>query len=294
MRAGMVNGNELETDRTGLTLFEPDCWRLHEVARVIAAGRGHHAARRPLEAIRQQNLPALTSTASTASTPALPQHAQGLEARSRRDATASQAVTSSFPSSACHKQGCKRACRSRQARVLLAHPERLRCPRPGLSSTRNVLWTIRRAKSRTTGSGAACKARQWTGPADRCSLHRARSACREHGRTHAGDAAREPLVSGSALPPRARPSTGERAPPHRPKRLARQMDRSACAPPGSDIEAGPLPLRVFLRDLLASRRASPDSAYARLSADGRAEFTPALVYHLARILQENALDLLGS
>ena len=75
-------------------------------------------------------------------------------------------------------------------------------------------------------------------------------------------------------------------------RLARQMiDRMRAA--GFDIEAG-APYFAFLREVLAFLVALSDRlAYARLSADGRAEFTPALVHHLARILQENALDLLG-
>jgi hypothetical protein len=60
-----------------------------------------------------------------------------------------------------------------------------------------------------------------------------------------------------------------------------------------DIDAGP-PYFAFLREVLVFLIALTDRlAHARLGAEARAEFTVALVRHLARILSENAHDLLG-
>lgn len=75
-------------------------------------------------------------------------------------------------------------------------------------------------------------------------------------------------------------------------RLAQQMlKRMRVA--GFDIDAGQ-PYFDFLGEVLVFLAALADRmAHARLTPEGRAEFTPALVHHLARTLQENALDLLG-
>lgn len=60
-----------------------------------------------------------------------------------------------------------------------------------------------------------------------------------------------------------------------------------------DIDAG-LPYFAFMREVLVFLVAVTDRiAHARLAADARAEFTPALVRHLARTLQDNEQDLLG-
>ena len=61
-----------------------------------------------------------------------------------------------------------------------------------------------------------------------------------------------------------------------------------------DIDAGP-PYFAFLREVLAFLIAVTDRiAHARLDAAAREEFTVALVRHVARILAENELDLLGA
>ena len=60
-----------------------------------------------------------------------------------------------------------------------------------------------------------------------------------------------------------------------------------------DIDAG-APYFAFMREVLAFLVAVTDRlAYARLDGAQRAEFTVALVRHLARTLQENEIDLLG-
>ena len=60
-----------------------------------------------------------------------------------------------------------------------------------------------------------------------------------------------------------------------------------------DIDAG-TPYFAFLSEVLAFLVALADRmAHARLAPAARAEFTPALVHHLARTLQDNAQDLLG-
>ena len=75
-------------------------------------------------------------------------------------------------------------------------------------------------------------------------------------------------------------------------RLARQMvERMRRA--DFDITVG-APYFAFLREVLVFLVALADRlAHARLTPEARAEFTPALVHHLARTLEENALDLLG-
>ena len=75
-------------------------------------------------------------------------------------------------------------------------------------------------------------------------------------------------------------------------RLARQMlERMRRA--DFDVAAG-APYFAFLSEVLAFLVALADRlAHARLAPAARAEFTPALVHHLARTLQDNALDLLG-
>jgi hypothetical protein len=61
-----------------------------------------------------------------------------------------------------------------------------------------------------------------------------------------------------------------------------------------DIDAGQ-PYFAFLREVLAFLIAVADRmAHARLDPGARAEFTVALVRHVARILSENELDLLGA
>lgn len=61
-----------------------------------------------------------------------------------------------------------------------------------------------------------------------------------------------------------------------------------------DIDAG-RPYFAFMREVLVCLVALSDRiAYARLDADARAEFTPALVRHIARTLQDNEHDLLGA
>jgi hypothetical protein len=61
-----------------------------------------------------------------------------------------------------------------------------------------------------------------------------------------------------------------------------------------DIDAG-APYFAFLSEVLAFLVALADRmAHARLALAARAEFTPALVHHLARTLQDNARDLLGA
>ena len=61
-----------------------------------------------------------------------------------------------------------------------------------------------------------------------------------------------------------------------------------------DIDAG-TPYFAFLSEVLAFLVALADRmAHARLAPAARAEFTPALVHHLARTLQDNAQDLLGA
>jgi hypothetical protein len=60
-----------------------------------------------------------------------------------------------------------------------------------------------------------------------------------------------------------------------------------------DIDAG-LPYFAFVREVLVFLIALTDRlAHARLQPDERAEFTSALVCHLARHLEENETDLLG-
>ena len=60
-----------------------------------------------------------------------------------------------------------------------------------------------------------------------------------------------------------------------------------------DIDAG-VPYFAFMREVLVFLVAVTDRiAHARLDAEARAEFTVALVRHLARTLQENEDDLLG-
>jgi hypothetical protein len=60
-----------------------------------------------------------------------------------------------------------------------------------------------------------------------------------------------------------------------------------------DIDAG-TPYFAFMREVLVFLAALTDRlAHARLDAEARAEFTVALVRHLARTLAENETDLLG-
>lgn len=75
-------------------------------------------------------------------------------------------------------------------------------------------------------------------------------------------------------------------------RVARYaLDRMRQA--GFDVDVGP-PYFAFLREVLVFLVALADRiAHARLGGDARAEFTSALVHHLARILQDNEDDLLG-
>jgi hypothetical protein len=75
-------------------------------------------------------------------------------------------------------------------------------------------------------------------------------------------------------------------------RVARHaLDRMRQA--GFDVEVGP-PYFAFLREVLVFLVALADRiAHARLDSERRAEFTSALVHHLARILQDNEDDLLG-
>jgi hypothetical protein len=75
-------------------------------------------------------------------------------------------------------------------------------------------------------------------------------------------------------------------------RVARHaLDRMRRA--GFDVEVGP-PYFTFLREVLVFLVALADRiAYARLDAGRRADFTSALVHHLARILQDSEDDLLG-
>jgi hypothetical protein len=75
-------------------------------------------------------------------------------------------------------------------------------------------------------------------------------------------------------------------------RLARRvLDNMRRA--GFDIDPGP-PYFAFLAEVLAFLAAIADRlAHARLAPEARAEFTPALAHHLARILQDSAQDLLG-
>jgi hypothetical protein len=61
-----------------------------------------------------------------------------------------------------------------------------------------------------------------------------------------------------------------------------------------DIDAGPAYF-AFLREVLVFLVAVTDRiAHARLGADDRAQFTVALVRHVARTLDENETDLLGA
>lgn len=75
-------------------------------------------------------------------------------------------------------------------------------------------------------------------------------------------------------------------------RIARHaVDRMRHAQFG--VEIGP-PYFAFLREMLAFLVAITDRiAHARLAPEQRAEFTSALVRHLARILQDSEDDLLG-
>lgn len=76
-------------------------------------------------------------------------------------------------------------------------------------------------------------------------------------------------------------------------RVARHtLDRTRHA--GFAVEVG-LPYFRFLREVLAFLVAVADRvAYARLAPAERAEFTGALVHHLARILQDSEDDLIGA
>lgn len=76
-------------------------------------------------------------------------------------------------------------------------------------------------------------------------------------------------------------------------RIARHtIDRMRHAHFGVEIGA---PYFAFLREMLAFLVAVGDRiAHARLAPDERAEFTSALVRHLARILQDSEDDLLGA
>ncbi|MEJ8836559.1 hypothetical protein [Ramlibacter sp. AN1133] len=75
-------------------------------------------------------------------------------------------------------------------------------------------------------------------------------------------------------------------------RIARHtLDRTRHA--GYEVETG-APYFAFLREVLAFLAAIADRiAHARLPAPQRAEFTVAMVHHLARILQDSQDDLLG-
>jgi hypothetical protein len=75
-------------------------------------------------------------------------------------------------------------------------------------------------------------------------------------------------------------------------RVARHtLDRTRHA--GFGVEVGP-PYFLFVREVLAFLVAVADRiAYARLDAAQRAEFTTAMVHHLARILQDSEDDLIG-
>lgn len=75
-------------------------------------------------------------------------------------------------------------------------------------------------------------------------------------------------------------------------RIARHtLDRTRHA--GFDVDIGP-PYFAFLREVLAFLVAVADRiAHARLDGQARAEFTSALVHHLARILQDSEDDLIG-
>jgi hypothetical protein len=76
-------------------------------------------------------------------------------------------------------------------------------------------------------------------------------------------------------------------------RVARHtLDRTRHA--GFAVEVGP-PYFQFLREVLAFLVAIADRiAFARLAPTARAEFTAALVHHLARILQDSEDDLIGA
>jgi hypothetical protein len=76
-------------------------------------------------------------------------------------------------------------------------------------------------------------------------------------------------------------------------RIARHtLDRTRHA--GFDVDIG-APYFAFLREVLAFLVAVADRiAHSRLDAQGRADFTSALVHHLARILQDSEDDLLGA
>lgn len=75
-------------------------------------------------------------------------------------------------------------------------------------------------------------------------------------------------------------------------RVARHaLDRTRQA--GFDVDVGPSYF-AFLREVLVFLVALADRiAYVRLDGQGRAEFTSALVHHLARILQDSEDDLIG-
>jgi hypothetical protein len=75
-------------------------------------------------------------------------------------------------------------------------------------------------------------------------------------------------------------------------RIARHtLDRTRHA--GFDVALG-APYFAFLREVLVFLVAIADRiAHARLGAEQRAEFTRALVQHLARVLQDSQDDLLG-
>lgn len=75
-------------------------------------------------------------------------------------------------------------------------------------------------------------------------------------------------------------------------RIARHtLDRTRHA--GFDVDIG-APYFRFLREVLVFLAAVADRiAHARLQPQQRAEFTPAMVHHLARILQDSEDDLMG-
>ena len=76
-------------------------------------------------------------------------------------------------------------------------------------------------------------------------------------------------------------------------RVARHtLDRTRHA--GFAVEVGP-PYFQFLREVLVFLVAVADRiAFARLESAARADFTTALVHHLARILQDSEDDLIGA
>ena len=75
-------------------------------------------------------------------------------------------------------------------------------------------------------------------------------------------------------------------------RIARHtLDRTRHA--GFDVDIG-APYFLFLREVLVFLAAVADRiAHARLQPQQRVEFTPAMVRHLARILQDSEDDLIG-